>query len=584
MKKYVILLLTLASAVAVQAQVARWVLHPRYDEIRAFGNSMYLVYNEGKCGLVDNQENELLPTQYDRIEAFRNGYAVVMNTQTNKMVGYTDGNGNLANMESEGYQIVNGYPYFSCGYLLVEKEGSYYFINGKTRDVIGPYAEAYPFFDNIACVKKYEDPGKKKGNLYYAYIDARTGMDYAADSGWENSDINFLSSASNGKAIMVYKKKFYSLNVAAQKTTPLYVDSTMSKKAQITAPSKDITPIIDNENQVVMAKNGEFVFDPLRRLVSSRYADQEPVKYSIARYTEPIASTHISVFAGEDNLLGLNYNGELLLPAQFTYVKPINKPEEAIVKVKGKCGVIIVEANRNFEFELKDKDKEESSKAIGFQHDTKIARLTLRMPSTIKSSETTIRSKSADCKIPESERDTRDNLRVNSVWYNCELKIPQNIQMTEQDFTYTVAVNYEGIRSKDYDITVKEWYIQNYQFEITNKESKDSTLFVEFRIDNPESKTYLKEVKCATEPEYDCRWTPISEGNFRCEIPYGAYKKLNFIVRLKEGQCPELQWQEEIQYPEPKSRPVVEKAPVARPKPQPTTQPKPKPKPKPIIY
>ena len=52
MKRLFALFLTLATAGLSYGQVAHWVLHPKYDEVKAYGNGMFRVLkDDGKYAI-----------------------------------------------------------------------------------------------------------------------------------------------------------------------------------------------------------------------------------------------------------------------------------------------------------------------------------------------------------------------------------------------------------------------------------------------------------------------------------------------------------------------------------------------------
>ena len=63
-----ILGLMLLTGISLQAQIASWVLHPTYDKIKPLNNGNYVVSKNGRQGMVNAQEQEILPIQYDKVE------------------------------------------------------------------------------------------------------------------------------------------------------------------------------------------------------------------------------------------------------------------------------------------------------------------------------------------------------------------------------------------------------------------------------------------------------------------------------------------------------------------------------------
>ena len=86
-----ILGLMLLTGISLQAQIASWVLHPTYDKIKPLNNGNYVVSKNGRQGMVNAQEQEILPIQYDKVEFYSGDMGLLYNG--NRFVGYTDDQG-----------------------------------------------------------------------------------------------------------------------------------------------------------------------------------------------------------------------------------------------------------------------------------------------------------------------------------------------------------------------------------------------------------------------------------------------------------------------------------------------------------
>ena len=86
MKKNKVVLLTLVALLAgdLSAQTVQWAVRPTSAQIENYG-SLLKVKKGGKCGLVNLNEQEIVPVKYDSISPFRDGYALVMNKDGNQM-------------------------------------------------------------------------------------------------------------------------------------------------------------------------------------------------------------------------------------------------------------------------------------------------------------------------------------------------------------------------------------------------------------------------------------------------------------------------------------------------------------------
>lgn len=73
---------------SMQGQIARWALHPNYDRVEQLDNGLFKVLQGRKYGLMARDDKEVLPIKYDSIADFRNGYAVIINTEMNDVEGF----------------------------------------------------------------------------------------------------------------------------------------------------------------------------------------------------------------------------------------------------------------------------------------------------------------------------------------------------------------------------------------------------------------------------------------------------------------------------------------------------------------
>ena len=121
--KHLFTILFFSLGISSHAQVARWVLHPKYDSIKMLGTGYYVVTNNGKYGMVDSNEKEVVPLAYDSIAPFASHQALLFNN--NKYMAYVSDQGELH--QANDYELT-GTSVFVDGYLLVHKNDGYHFI------------------------------------------------------------------------------------------------------------------------------------------------------------------------------------------------------------------------------------------------------------------------------------------------------------------------------------------------------------------------------------------------------------------------------------------------------------------------
>ena len=136
MMKNIVLAALLFMTTSVGAQVPRWVLHPKYDNIEMLGNGFYLVTNNGRTGVMNASEKEVVPLQYDKVSPFNTHYALVY--KDGRFVGYMSDQGRVKEFPAGQYQVAEQ-PSFYDGYLVVSNINGYFYLRASDDEVIGPF-------------------------------------------------------------------------------------------------------------------------------------------------------------------------------------------------------------------------------------------------------------------------------------------------------------------------------------------------------------------------------------------------------------------------------------------------------------
>ena len=544
MKKVLLWILLLFSSMA-HAQIVYWAVHPEYDRVEALDNGLYLVEKEGKVGLLGVNDQVILPIRYDSIAPFREDVALLINKE-GILQGYTDMKGNIVSLEKEKYVIDNQYPYFSDNHLLVKKGKSYYYIHKNEDGAIGPFVIANPFFEGYASVKPYKNI--IKGEIEETYLllhkeGNRQFYDFGND--YKAGDINFVSSVSNNKVLISWKKKYYIYNLENRTMEDLYILDKKNKKQAVAANDDMIVPMTpDEDTRLLSAKNAVFALDRYYRLASIQYkGTEEPVMHEIKQEQMPKYDNVLSL-TEDDGKIGISYQNEELLPAQFEEARLV-KNDEVIVKCEGKYGIVRLDKNNTFNFDF---ILEAGKTAIDFTHSAFNTKVVMRMPSYIGCNQTTFESLSSGLTLQEYDRSDRENpAQGNSITYGCTLGIPEFISDKPSEFPYSFAVKYDKLKSKDYTIHVREWFANNYNVEPVNMEDekvfysvKDSTITGEIRIKNDKISgnmpinIWVRE----SEMENPIEAEKISEGYYRFTLSGIGRREVPYYVILQEDGCP----------------------------------------------
>ena len=550
-KSFLLSLIFVSIITSVDAQIAKWIVHPSYDHIEMLECGLMKVSMDGKFGLLNDAGKEILPLKYDSITAFKEDRALLF--KNNAFCAIVDTQGQIIDVTYKRYIALKDCPFYSSGYLLVKKDNQYLFIDTKGAEAYGPFAEAFPFWEDFACVKSYVNIRKNLEDTFYEYI--KVGEGPVTFSDINKNDISFLSSFHNGKSLGVIKKRFYMIDATSYEMTPLSIDSTLNKKSLVIASEKTIVPLFNDGNYIITAPNGTFTFDTYMRLAQMNLTGNELITYTFDQKSAPKHSSLFSVM-GNNNSFGLDYKGQNILPPQFEKVISL-KNDLAVVKLNGKCGVINIDNKNHIRFKLNNNEH------IGFTHQYYETMLAVMLPSYIKCSSAVVASKSADCEIQIETRTENENVEGNTLGYKCRLTIPQDLADTLMMHTYRYALKYDGLTSIDYAVNIPEWYVKYYEVELKNTNmllNPTDSVNIEFDliktdVARNDETNYYKEVELAS-PNYagKLNLNKITENHFSFRLSASEQEQVMFSVKIKERGCPPIEYPFEIVFVKPKPK------------------------------
>lgn len=557
MKHIILLFLFGIISLSTFGQIAHWKVQPTFDDAKILPNGLIATINGQKCGLYDNNGNELLPIEYDGITDFADNVALLFND--GKFSGIVNEKGNVVNLTNSGYTPILHQTFFSDNYLNVtnlkngDNASEFYYIDKKGNEVAGPFLAGFPYSDGFALIRKYGNE-KKQEDVYWAFIDTNQ-REINIPTFDKKQSIQFLSSFRYGRAVCIYKNKGYFVTDSLT-VVPLNVDTLDTKKSQLVIDGKSFDIQTNQENIVVTAKNAILTFNRLMQLDKIEADGNILYEYVSPAIKETSISSEFSQ-NGNAGEYGLTYNGSVLLPAQFTDVKLLNG-KYALVKLNDKWGFITVDPNNQFQFKLNNNEH------MGFNHRFYITKLATLMPSYIKCNNTTVYSKSPDCEIQVESRNEIENIERNTLTYDCKLSIPESLSDTLASQEYTYALKYDGLQSIDYKISIPEWYVKYYEVELSNTKftvNPNDTITVEFDLVKTDAArnddtNYFKTVELITPENDNIPLNKITENHYSFRIGSGDRDRLSFIVKITESGCPSIEYPFEMVFtkPAPKSK------------------------------
>ena len=324
----------------------------------------------------------------------------------------------------------------------------------------------------------------------------------------------------------------------------------------VVSDSKDLLLHKNEEEALLLAKNGKFVFDHFMRLKFMELLGNEPIAIDFPTgkkraFTSAFGETR------ENNQSGLIFEGNLLLPPQLEDVLHM-EDGLAIVKIGGKCGVITVDKDNSFLFKLNNNEN------IGFNHQFYDAKLTILMPPYIKCASATVISHSKDCEIQIESRTESENVERNTLGYNCRLAIPNDLTDTLAVHDYFYSLKYDGLLSIPHKVSISEWYVKYYEVKLSNTNftisSVSDTISVEFDLiktdvaKNDES-NYFKNIEVvASNFSEQPILNKITENHYSFQIFGIDQERINFSVRITEVGCPSIEYPFEMVFVKPQPR------------------------------
>lgn len=526
------------------AQVAKWVIHPSYDHIRMLGDGYYIVSQNDKYGILDATEKEIVPLQYDSISPFNSHMGLLFND--GKCIGYTSDKGEVHDFSVHHYKL-GSMSRFSDGYLAVYNPTGYWYVRAEDGSAVGPYAYASPFCEGYAWVRV---PKSMKhifdGGYTYDVISAKTGQpaELALGEDFDKEDIDFVSSSSNGKSIIVLKKRFYEYDYKTATLTPLSTDGDLeNKKSRVMANDRPVKVNTEEKGYSIIFKQGMMTFDHLMRLTGIGYTGQPSRQIAVQQdeVPDPKSSIKAIVYNGTD-LMGLQCEGKEVLPAQFEDVVKV-WDNEAQVKQKGKYGVVNIDPKASCRFVLNE------GLDIGFEHKTAKSSIKVVCPPYMTLSLMTLSSEDDNCVINIDTRRENVNVETAVLSYETTHNIPEEIGLERTPSTVKFSLNYDGLKFSPAIIPYKKWYINNYAVQMLSHQISGSVLTAEIIIRNTgqrDGMNYFRDVNIEAEDSVICTFSKMTEELYSARMFGWSHSTVRFNVDITEDGCPTISYPFEV--------------------------------------
>ncbi len=534
----IILSLLLLIAANLRAQIPTWVLHPSYDAVKPLRSGYFVITKNGKQGILNGQEKEVVPIKYDKIDFFNNDTGLLYNND--HFVGYVSNNGVVKDVEDKNFKPVC-LNRFSNGYLAVSNITGYYYLSEKNDTPLGPFTYAYPFSEGYAWVRV---PKSAKhildGSYTFDVLSAETGTSAQLALGnYDKDDIDFISTSSNGKCIIVLKKRFYEYDYKSETLTPLSTDNNPeNKSSRVTALERPVAYTAEGDRFRIQFKQGSMTFDPMMRLTSISYTGQPTQTFEVPQpevitYESPI----VPITFNDTKLLGLKYLNKDVLAAQFEEVTR-RWDDFALVKQNGKYGVLQFDPKHTCRLILNE------NKDIGFEHKMTTADIKVICPPYMQLPLMTLSSLDKNCTINIDTRQENSNIETSALSYNCMMEIPKNLGIKKMASSASFAINYDGLKFTPTVIPFNTWYINNYTVQLLSHQLNGQVLTADILVKNTgqNNEGNYFEVSIQTSDSTVCEFNKVTEELYSARLSEFTENTVNFSVEITEDGCPPLSY------------------------------------------
>lgn len=561
LKFTLIVALGLSMGNVCRAQMAKWLIHPQYDDVRVKCDRLIFEMDSIGHTVLWSFDGKRLFSTEDSILQYHENVAIVMDKKTKQIDGVVDMFGKY--VEFPQANIVNGVCRFDNGCIVTHRQDEGYFIYSLDGNVF-PVTSAkvmYPMHKGIAPYISYLQDDKTK-DLYYTYANAfGKKISYVVnDKVITEKDIKFLSGiGKDGKGVAIFKNKLYWFDSESFEFSPMMLEDAVKPSKQYhLSVEDDVIPRLSR-----LGSNGLVLESRIGKKCSAKITFDEdivPVEYEFnsrkITFDEDSVATveYESWLSGctDGDKQGILFMDAPLLPGQFDTLG-LFYDNKVCVSLNSKWGILEVLPDLHPKIVLNKGDD------IPFRHQkvTTVLRMDLpvEMPAAVAKVDIPI---AAGCVLDKTSRVSKDTEYGNYVQYDCDLTIPESLPDVITQLEYPVSVLYDGIQMFETKMPVRAWHVKYHNVDPIDSETsvRDGvamfTLNINAQKNNGET-DYPFDVKVQAD-SISVDYEKISETRYRCVV-YNLHEgdnQLNIIVT--EKGCPPSVFPFEITYVKPAPR------------------------------
>ena len=353
MNRKIVFLLCLLLSGQIFSQTVQWAVRPTSAKIENYG-SLLKVRKNGKCGLIDHNNKEVVPTKYDSITSFQNGYAIVMNLRGGnlKVEGViSEGDYDFQPLTEDVY--ATSYLWFSEGKMPVKSSSGWGYL-GTDGNMTIPcqFQQAYPFREGWASVMIDKKAYYIDQNMDYLSVEAGYG-DLVFASTFSGNEAVVYSRNMKGYVINRQGRKIRNYHVKASEVKANKYDHSIGDKAQ--KFKEEIQKLQQDNHYAVFEEYGKFGYKLGNKVVlPAQLENAEPVRggYANVRYKGQNGVLHIvdGTFSLELEDTQIDFGPEKTGKGYLTLNVP-NALEDAVVRLRitdEHNQDLMVQSNANF--------------------------------------------------------------------------------------------------------------------------------------------------------------------------------------------------------------------------------------------
>lgn len=566
MKRFGILLFFMGSLLAINAQIAKWLIPPSYDKIRQAQGLEAISTDSAGVKTIWTMDGKRVLSTSDDLFPFREGMALAVKKGIEPVISkaYSE-HGEETSFND--CNVARKYPYYSNGKLLVLKGKSYFrYADKKGNLQSGEYVDAYPYFNGYATCDEFLDMKNLK-DLCHFLIDEngeKVNFTYIGKT-IDKEDVKFISSVNDENiGIVVVKSRVFFFNGINRELSPVYAkeNPVPNKKEQVKLVSdiersllKDKVSEYADSIYVLNAKYGKndvvsIRFDLLKRPLSIRRNGQEYV-YRKREEPEVVCQSDLRI-EKDGNLVGLYWEnmGEML-PAQFEEVVSCIE-DKAMVKLKdGKYGLLQVFPNEVFKLTMN------KGETIPFRHKKYKTSIRADFPTFLSAEKVNLEIvPETGCILDKTSKVGRNTDFGNVVEYNCELSFPSDLPADSvKTVEYPVTVYYDGLKSNEIQFDVKAWHCKYFVVDIdesqTTLENGTVSFVLNISVDRLQGDgEYPLNVEILTDSlQYSIYRR--SESRRECKVYNLKEGVNNLVIQILEEGCPPAEFPFDVEYYKP---------------------------------